>query len=316
MNNRQWVNSFFIGALLLVISLLILSFFLHDKFQKNTLEKKEYLIKENTPKIIFAGDSRASVQLSVSTALDILKYDKGDIVNIAVDSGDPIAINYLVDKYPDKFKNSTVLVSMSANQLNDNAKSKHHFTYSMISKMSYKEKIITFVPNNIPNLFGYYLSPVKSYLKTQLNLTKKNLYEETYGFIPLSGTLQAKKITDRKIKNHPWYKNYISGGLKYKIIDNSLSSLANKVGRLYVYTAPFAPSYLAAMKEGRILNFEKSFKTQITNICNKHNITCIHYLKIDELNDSHFSDGVHTNKLGAKIFTRKVLRDFRLAPIQ
>jgi hypothetical protein len=316
MNNRQWVNLFFIGVSLLVIILLTSSFFLHDKFQKNTLEKKEYLIKENTPKIIFAGDSRAERQLSVSTALNILKYNKGDIVNIAVSSGDPIALNYLADKYPTKFKNSTVLVSISANQLNDNAKSKGYFSYSMISKLSYKEKIMTFFPNNITTLVGYYLSIVKNYLKTQFNLTKKNIYEETYGFNPVSGTLKARNITDRGIKAHPWYENYISGGLKYKIISNSLSSLANKVEKLYVYTAPFAPSYLAAMKEGRILNFEKSFKTQITNICNKHNITCINYLKIDELNDSHFYDGAHTNKLGAKIFTRKVLKDFRLAPIQ
>ena len=64
------------------------------------------------------------------------------------------------------------------------------------------------------------------------------------------------------------------------------------------------------------LNFEKLFKTRIMDICYKNNITCINYLKINELNDSHFYDGAHTNKNGAIIFTKKVLKDFGLTLIQ
>ena len=306
MNNKQWVNLFFIGLFLLVIISLISSFFLHDKFQESSLRNKEYLIKENKPKIIFAGDSRAERQLSVSTALDVLSYSKGDIINIAISSGDPIALNYLVDKYPVKFKNAVIVLSVSANQLNDNSKSRGYFTNRMISKLSYKEKIITFIPNNISTLLGYYYSIVRPHLTT------KSQFRESYGFNPIDGTLHKKSAHKRSVEKNPWYEDYVDGGLKHKLIGNSLSELSNKVKELYVYTAPFAPSYLAAMKEGRTLSFERSFKSKITSLCNKYNLTCINYLKVDELDDLHFYDGAHTNKDGAIIFTKKIIKDFRL----
>lgn len=310
MNSKQWVNLFFIGISTLLIMTLISTFFIYDKFPENSLRKKEYLIKDNTPKIIFAGDSRAERQLSVSTALNTLGYSKGDIVNIAISSGDPIALNNLVDKYPNKFKNSIVFVSMSANQLNDNARTRGYFTYSMISKLSYTEQIMTFIPNNILTLASYYYSVIRPYP------TEAGEFRNTYGFNPIDGTLQKKQTRAASIKRNEWYKNYADKGLKYDLISASLSDLNNKVGKLYVYTAPFAPSYLSSMEKYNILNFEKLFKTRIMDICYKNNITCINYLKINELNDSHFYDGAHTNKNGAIIFTKKVLKDFGLTLIQ
>ena len=61
------------------------------------------------------------------------KFDNNALVNIAVSSGDALMIEDLINKYPEKFKDSTLIISISQNQLNDNSKQLGYFSFNMIS---------------------------------------------------------------------------------------------------------------------------------------------------------------------------------------
>lgn len=297
-----------------IIIILIITFalFINAYYPKNDLNEKEYLIKDYEPMIIFAGDSRAERQLNVKEAQNLLNLNDGDIVNIAMSSADAIMLNYLIDKYPEKFKNKTLILSLSANQLNDNAKDPGYFSFAMISKLNLLTQLKTFFPQNIQLLRQYYSINCKFFIKSFFNYepVKEDSYKNTYGFNPINKYLNTREIDLEHLSKNPWYTNYKDGDIKYKTIEKSLLELKNKVGKLYIYTAPFAPSYIDLIKNDRLLENELSFKNKVKQICELYNINYINYLTIEELKDENFYDISHLNVEGSIIFTKRILKDF------
>jgi hypothetical protein len=299
--------------MIILIGVVFTTYFFHDKFNNNTLKNKEYLIKNYNPKIIFSGDSRAERQLNVREAIKLLNLESGDVVNIAISSGDPIMVNNLIDKYPNKFKNSTIVLSISANQMNDNAKLPVYFTYSMISKLNYLEQVNTFMVDGRGTLLRYYYQNIKNYIKQKLDISKKNnQFESSFGFNGIDTELNTSTIRLNILKNNPWYINYADGGIKYKLINDSLNELKQKVKRLYVYTAAFSPTYIDVVENTDLLKHELSFKKKIQVICQNNGIEYKNYLHLNALQDNHFYDISHLNREGSKIFTKIVLKDFNI----
>ncbi|XPV69610.1 MAG: hypothetical protein ACNI25_03335 [Halarcobacter sp.] len=312
MSYKKWVNNLFLNLILLCMIFFIFTFVIYDKFTNRSLINKEYLIVDNSPKIVFAGDSRAERQLNVEAARKILNYKNGDIVNIAISSGDPIMINNLIDRFPDKFKNTTLVISISANQMNDNAKEYGFFTESMISKLSYFEQVNIF-QSNPEVLLRYYFNNIKYHILNKINLLNvKKDYQQTFGFNGIENELDLKQLNIKRLMKNPWYLNYVDGGIKYKLINDSLKDIKNKVKKLYVYTAPFSPTYLKIVQNTKLLDYELSFKNRISEICKNNGIKFKNYLHIKELTDQYFYDMSHLNKKGSLIFTKIILNDFSI----
>jgi hypothetical protein len=315
MNSKDWVYKFILNIFLIIVALLLSTYFFHSKFDENSLKSKEYLIKGFNPQIIFGGDSRAERQLNVHEAQALLNLKNGDIVNIAISSGDPLMVNNLIDKYPRKFENATVILSISANQLNDNAKLPGYFTQSMISQLGYFEQISEFHPNNLETLLRYYIHNIKSYVKTSFNIQNKvNEFPDSLGFNGIQKTLNTDLLNIVQLKRSPWYVEYHDGGIKYQLINNSIKEIKRKVKKLYIYTAPFSPTYLTIIEHDNLLKYELSFEEKIQKICIENKIYCKSYIKQDALQDSHFYDIAHLNREGSKIFTNVILNDFNLMP--
>ncbi len=312
MNSKKWVQLLGIFFTVGTIFLFVIGYIFHNKYPNNALIHKEYLIKNYQPKIIFAGDSRSERQLNVLQTAKLLNLRKGEVINIATSSGDPLMINNLIDKYPPKFRNSILIVSISANQINDNAKKIKYFTYSMIAKMSYFEQLLTFVPTNATTLLKYYVYNVKAYSINKIFNSNKtsDSFVESFGFNGIEKKLDINTINIKKQIKNPWYENYSDGGIKYTLLSQSLKELKTKVKKLYVFTAPFAPKYINLIQDSKLLTYEKSFQNKIKNICIDNNITYKNYLVLDELNNEYFYDSAHLNLIGSKIFTKIILNDF------
>lgn len=313
MKSREWLLKLFsnIVFVFVFVFMILFIYLVHDKFQNNALLHKEYLVKEYKPKVIFSGDSRSERQLNVESATELLNLNDGEVVNIAISSGDPIMISNLIDKYPSKFQNAILFLSISANQMNDNAKAVGYFTDSMISKLDLHAQISTFFPNNVETLFRYYLHIVQNYIKDLAKINQNsNEFMNTFGFNGIDKKLDINNIKLNILEQNPWYQNYSDGGMKYQLVEKSLIKIKKNTKSLYVYTAPFSPRYIEVIKNSNLLKNEISFKSRIKDICENNRIKYKNYLVVDELEDRYFYDVAHVNIEGSRIFTKTILTDF------
>ncbi len=317
MNYKLWLKTLFISFFSILIIFLYL---IHDKYHNNDLNSKENLLKCH-PDIIFAGDSRAERNLNVNHALKVLNKKECKIINIAISSGTPTMIEDLLNKYPTIFSKSKLIVSISPVHLNDNSKSINYFTRSMISKLTFFEQIKTFFPFDINTLLTHYSLnfqqlQIKDYLfKKENNNLSLSLKDKNFGFFGVDSAQAFNNIKTEDWYNSPFFINYKDGGIKYKIIENSLKNLKKGVKKLYVYSAPYDESIFNDKKGRKLYDFEISFKEKLQRICEENNITCKQYLHLEELDHSDFYDAAHLNVKGSKKFTTILLRDFGLVPM-
>lgn len=271
-----------------------------------SLYTKEYLLK-NKPSIFFAGDSRAQRQLIPKIAAKKLFLNQQFIANIAIDSGDSVMLEYLIKKFPEIFKNSIVIFSISPNQVNDDSKDQGYFTNSMISKLSFKEKTALLLPEYQETLISYYKGAIKNFMPKN-----RNKFVDTYGFHPTKNIYihDSQNIID--VSKHPWYKNWNPQGIKYKLTQQSLSYIKQHVKHLVLFTGPYAPSYWSAISTEQ-KSVEKSFQNIVDHLSKKLDVPYIHYNYFSHnLNNQDFSDMAHLNEEGAKKFTSQLIEDFKI----
>ena len=321
---KQWVTKKipFIVLSIALITLVPLHL-LNRSYQDASLSGKEYLLQKN-PRIIFAGDSRAERQLNPAVAVRLLHTSKDDVVNIAVTAGDPLMIESLIDRYPQQFSQATVIVCMSANQINDGAKWKKYFSTAMIARLNIFEQISMFLPFDFRTWKNYY----RSILYQLFGIEEEphtDEYVETNGFYGVTGEINVKLLEDgaggadvKQTKKiiHPWYVDYHSSGKKQQLLRQSLQAIVPRVGRLIVFTGPFDPSYLHAIRHSPLYEYEMDFEAKLSALCRELHIPFKNFLEHPLLLDKHFYDSAHLNVEGADIFTEIVIREFFDLPEQ
>lgn len=311
MQGKKYIKQLFLLTFIVILIIFSVAYFFHDKFNNNALKNKEYLIKNFEPNLIFAGDSRAERQLNTEVASELLNIDKNKIVNIAISSGDVLMVEDLINKYPSKFKNSILIVSISQNQLNDNAKQLGYFSNNMISKLSYFEQLKTFASKNSETLLIYYRSNIYQYLKNFLNINTKytNDFESTNGFNGIDKIFDYNKYRIENVKISPWYESYTNGFIKINMLKESLSNIKNNVKNLYVYTGPISPKHLDTIKGSNYLNIELKIQSSLETLCQELNINYKSYAFDKRFKNEDFYDEMHLNIYGAKKFTEILLYD-------
>ncbi len=312
---KQWVTRKLpLVAISIAVITLVPLYLLNMNFRDTNLCGKEYLLKKN-PKIIFAGDSRAERQLNPLVAGKLLHLDKDDVVNIAVTAGDPLMIENLIDKYPQVFNNATMILCISANQINDGAKGRKYFSTAMISKLNIFEQIYMLLPFNFRTWKNYYRSALYQIFKIEKDGCN-NEFEETNGFYPVSGEIDIQDFaknadsTRNNKTNHPWYIDYNSSGEKIRLLRESLQSIAPRVGELIIFTGPFDPSYLNSIRNSPLYEYEMDFETKLAAMCRELHITFKRFAEHPLLQDKDFYDSAHLNAAGADLFTEIIIREF------
>lgn len=311
MKAKEYIQKLFLLIFIIILTIFSTAYFFHDKFNNNALKNKEYLIKDFEPNLIFAGDSRAERQLIPEIASDLLNINTNKIVNIAVSSGDALMIEYLMGKYPDKFKNATLIISISQNQLNDNAKKPGYFSFNMISELSFIEQITIFLPNNTETLLKYYRSNIFQYLKNLLNINNSYSkdFKETNGFNGIDKKFDYSIYSIRDIKINPWYENYKNKFIKINLLKKSLENIKKSVKTLYVYTGPISPKHLEVSNNTNYFNIEMEMQFSLENLCKELNINYKSYTFDKRFTNEDFYDSTHLNIHGAKKFTEILLDD-------
>lgn len=315
---KKWVTRTLpLAAIAIAIFTLVPLSLLNMNFQDDSLCGKEYLLQKN-PEIIFAGDSRAERQLNPLVASRLLHLDKDDVVNIAVTAGDPLMIEPLIDRYPEVFSQATVILSISANLINDGAKGRKYFSTAMIARLSVLEQISMLLPFDFRTWKNYYRAALYQVFNIEGD-DCNNEYAATNGFYPVSGEINVKALTATPVDpdaaqngktNHPWYMNYDSSGRKVQLLRQSLQAMAPRVGRLIVLTGPFNPSYLRSIRNSPLYEYEMDFQTKLAAICRELRIPFKSFTEHPLLGDQNFYDSAHLNAAGADLFTEIVIREF------
>lgn len=313
MNSKKYLLKLFSIGFLFFIIIIFIFYIVHNKYDNNSLHTKEYLVKNNKPKIIFSGDSRAERQLNPILANKLLEFIDGDVVNIAVSSGDPLMIEELIAKYPDSFKDSIVVISISQNQLNDGSKSIGYFSNSMISKMSFFEQITTFSANYFNTLLKYYMRNIFSLVQEAIGY-KRNIedFKSTFGFNPIDSIFDENKFNIDELKKNSWYENYYNKQIKIKLLKAALFNIKRNVKQLYVYIPPLSPKVMQIIKNSNYYNIELDMEKSLQVICHDLNINYKSYSFDERFDNKDFYDPFHLNKLGANIFTTILLKDIEM----
>lgn len=270
------------------------------------LKNKQYLL-EGRPEVIFAGDSRAQRQL-VPTVFNAEDPAGRTAVNIAAESADVLALLDLVDQYPGVFAEASLLLSVSANQVNDGAVSGGSFSPAMISRMSVAQQLLWFFPEHLDVLSVYYRRSFKYLRKAWTGRLKAGEEDRaTLGFRPIDKQWQVDGFDfQRHISAHPWYRSWRTGGYKQRLFESALLELKAKVGHLAVFSGPIAPSYRQAAAGGELMRNEFDFEDILRQFCREYDIAFHSYVADPRFGDRDFYDPFHLNRGGAETLTRVV----------
>lgn len=287
--------------------LILFLVFLNFNYKYDLLEDKKYLLLNN-PTIYFAGDSRALWQLKPDTASKYLGIDKSKIANIARIAGHPLEVENLIRSNTSKFNDATVAISVSAQLINGNAKTPHHYSMDLIAKKNIFEQICLFIPNDTLTLQKYYTHILRSLIYKS---NEKSNYS-TNGYRPLNTKFDYKLLTYEKLSNNPWYNRFYIDQEKVNDVEISLKYIKKMCKKLIVFNGPLSITFLKKFKETELYWIEKSFDSEMKQICAKNGINYISYFNNIEINDEYFADWAHLNENGSELFTVKLLNDIGL----
>lgn len=306
---RKWLINLFRIFIALTLLFLGFLFVLNENYFDMTLKKKSYLLQYN-PKIYLAGDSRAQRQLIPQKAIVRLGLKDLEVANIAVESGDILALEALIRNNKEAFSNSYVVLSVSSIQINDGAVGLGSYSNAMLSRLSLWEQIVIFCPGNTDVLKSYYQKVFKNWRKKILTPNRKNreVNNKTLGFKGVSGKWDSEKFDIvQHVDRFKWHKNWNPNGKRQQEFEKALEFIKDNVCGLLVYNGPVAPGYVDLVQHTKIMPQEDKFNAILGELCHKYGVQFKSFLYEQKMVDDYFYDPFHLNETGAMVFTEIVM---------
>lgn len=265
--------------------------------------------KEKVPQIIIGGDSRAERQLKPIIFEERLG---NSTVNIAVNSGDISMLYNGLKKYNLINKNSTLVISVSSIELNDNVINKWGIPHSAVSNISFLDNLKLFKEHYL-NMLHEKLRLIFEELftrKSQLYLYKNDNRIKTKGFMGIDGDIsdwdfQTINISEDTLKVG-WYLNSKHDGVRKEVFNKMIRKLSKTRMNIILFQAPVSPSWYWHIKNTYIDSIEINHSIFLNSLALEYeNISFIDFYTnfSDVYDDSMFYNSVHFNKSGADIFT-------------
>jgi len=257
------------------------------------------------PSLIFAGDSRTEYQIDPALAAQLLGKRDGDVVNIAYQAGEPLALLAAVRREPDVFRHAHVVTSVSPFIFNEGVRSAAVYPQDVAARLSVAQQMTGFLPLRVGTLIRFIREAFASRLAAEQDVADRGPAPPALGLVRLA-RVEPQDNWPATIGAHGHYANWKLGGPKARFEIGALCDMVKLTKKLTVVIPPWAPrydrasdptwrerddQYVALVKDaGRACGFE------VSNLPS-----------LPELSQSDYADEMHVTAGGVPVYTRALV---------
>lgn len=255
--------------------------------------------------VILGGDSRAQFGMDPKIFESILGVN---VLNLGGGRGDIVTLVDSLTLSEQDFSKSTIVLSVSSPQLNDNLLSLGYlpegylvrsplkvFFTAIFSDLRFFKKLVHDVWNSYLFRFGYRVKPFEEFRKA----------------FPTNIIDSSKFLT---ASNHPWYQSASYGGWRSKIFDQQLDKLIELAGKVVIVSNGFPDIYKQWGGFSEIKLLEAQFLEVLHSICSKKSLRCVFEKDLGDYTNAMYADEMHLNVRGIKQYSARLAYIIRAEP--
>jgi hypothetical protein len=260
------------------------------------------------PHLIFAGDSRAELQLDPALAAHLIGEPGGAVVNIGYLAGEPLAVLAAARLKPDVFSSARLVISVTALISNEGNQGAVVFPPDVTARMSVGRQLTTFLPMRIGTLIRYIRDAFDSRFASDENMADAGPMPPRYGLNTLSR--QPNYSWPPDISSHEHYRKWDISGFKAAAEIGALCDLAKVTRRLTVVRSPWAPRY-DRNREPSWKEKDEQHMALIQAAAQRCGFDVLDLQVVPGLTDDNFADEQHINETGVPVYTRYVMSQLK-----
>jgi hypothetical protein len=304
---RRWLGLTLVLSafvwLVALAGLLSLAHHVHDDVPA-LLAKKLPLLKTH-PSLIFAGDSRTEYQVDPALAAQLMGKPPGDVVNIAYDAGEPLALLAAVRREPNVFRNAQVVSSVAPFIFNEGVKSAAIYPLDVAVRLSVADQMASFLPMRIGTLIRFIREAFASRLAADQDVADRGPAPAAFGLVTLDGA-EPENRWPATIGAHGHYANWDITGPKARFEIDALCEMVKLTRELTVVIPPWAPRYDRAA-DPTWRDRDDQYVALVENAGRACGFAVIDLPRITALAQSDYADEMHVTARGVPIYTRALV---------
>jgi len=283
--------------------LLSLAHHVHDDVP--ALLAKKLPLLQTHPSLIFAGESRTEYQVDPVLAAQLTRKPPGDVVNIAYDAGEPLALLAAARREPDLFRDAHVVTSVAPFIFNEGVKSAAIYPLDVAARLSVAEQMTSFLPMRIGTLIRFIREAFAARLAADQDIAGHGPPPAAFGLV----TIDRAQPEDRwpaTIGAHGHYANWDLAGPKAQFEIGALCEMVKLTNKLTVVIPPWAPRYDRA-SDPTWRERDDQYVALVENAGRACGFEVINLPQITALAQTDYADEMHVTARGVPIYTRALV---------
>jgi hypothetical protein len=268
------------------------------------LAKKLPLLKTH-PSLIFAGESRTEYQVDPILAAQLTRKPPDDVVNIAYDAGEPLALLAVMRREPDVFRDAHVVTSVAPFIFNEGVRSAAIYPLDVAAKLSVAEQMMSFLPMRIGTLIRFIREAFAARLAADQDVADRGPPPAASGLVTINRA-QPEDRWPATIGAHGHYANWDLAGPKAHFEVGALCEMVKLTGKLTVVIPPWAPRYDRA-SDPIWRERDDQYVALVENAGRACGFEVINLPQITALAQSDYADEMHVTAAGVPIYTRALV---------
>jgi hypothetical protein len=264
------------------------------------LAKKLPLLKTH-PSLIFAGESRTEYQVDPVLAAQLTGKRPGDVVNIAYDAGEPMALEAAMRREPVAFRDADVVTSVAPFLFNEGVRSAAIYPLDVAARLSVADQMASFLPLRIGTLIRFVREAFTSRLAADQDVADRAAAPSAFGLVMIDRA-QPDDRWPASIGTHGHYANWDLTGPKARFEIGALCDMVRLTGKLTVVIPPWAPRYDRA-SDPTWRERDDAYVALVEDGGRRCGFSVINLPSISALAQADYADEMHVTAVGVPIYT-------------
>ncbi len=284
--------------------LLSLAHHVHDDVPTLLADKLPLL--RTHPSLIFAGESRTEYQVDPALAAELTGKRPGEVVNIAYDAGEPLALAAVMRREPALFRDAHVVVSVAPFLFNEGVRSAAVYPLDVAARLSVADQMIGLLPLRIGTLIRFVREAFASHLAADQDIANRASAPPAFGLVVIDRAQPAERWPV-SIGAHGHYANWDLTGSKARFEIGALCDMVKLSGKLTVVIPPWAPRYQRA-SDPAWQEKDEAYVKLVEDAGRACGFAVIDLPSISALGQADYADEMHVKASGVPIYTRELVK--------